>query len=271
MYTVKQLADLAGISRRTLHYYDEKGLLKPTSLGDNGYRYYGDEALLQLQQILFYRELGLELRQIKKILEDPDFDTATALQAHRRSLREKIKRLQTLIRTVDTTIMHLIGEVNVSEKNIFEGFSEEKQKEYEDEAVARWGDEAAESIQLWNSYSAERKAEIMQEGAISIKKLLVIWTRVRMHRKFERCWSAGMNIYATFMSRRLRCWGAWAICTTTTRIFMRTSPRFILICLPSSNRQSQSMSMSWRRNGWSASWIPLRISQGQRQARTPKG
>jgi DNA-binding transcriptional MerR regulator len=164
MYTVKQLADLAGISRRTLHYYDEKGLLKPTSLGENGYRYYGNEAVLQLQQILFYRELGLELGQIKKILEDPDFDTATALQAHRRSLQENIKRLQTLIRTVDTTIMHLIGEVNVSEKNIFEGFSDEKQKEYEDEAVARWGDEAAQSIKLWNSYSAERKAEIMQEG-----------------------------------------------------------------------------------------------------------
>jgi DNA-binding transcriptional MerR regulator len=164
MYTVKQLADLAGVSRRTLHFYDEKGLLKPSSLGENGYRYYDDKALLQLQQILFYRELGLELQQIKEILDDPNFDTVSALQSHRRSLSEKMDRLQTLIRTVDTTIMHLIGEVVVSKKNIFEGFTEEKQKDYEAEAVARWGEGATQSIQLWNSYSDERKAEILQEG-----------------------------------------------------------------------------------------------------------
>jgi DNA-binding transcriptional MerR regulator len=165
MYTVKQLADLAGVSRRTLHYYDEKGLLRPSSLGENGYRYYDDEALHRLQQILFYRELGLELGQIKEVLDDPDFDTVSALQAHRRALQERIARLQTLIRTVDTTIMHWIGEVKVSEKNIFEGFSEEKQQQYEVEAVDRWGDGAVQSIKLWNSYSDSRKAEIMQEGS----------------------------------------------------------------------------------------------------------
>ncbi len=165
MYTVKQLADLAGVSRRTLHFYDEIGLLKPASIGENGYRYYNDQSLFRLQQILFYREIGLELQQIEEILEDPDFDTITALQSHRQTLQEKIKRLQTLIRTVDTTILHLIGEVDVSKKNIFEGFSEEKQQEYEAEAVDRWGDNAAQSIKLWKSYSEERKAEIMEEGS----------------------------------------------------------------------------------------------------------
>lgn len=164
MYTVKQLADLAGVSRRTLHFYDEKGLLKPSALGENGYRYYDDDSLIRLQQILFYREIGLGLQQIKEILEDPDFDTITALQSHRQTLQEKIERLQTLIRTVDTTILHLIGEVDVSKKNIFEGFSEEKQKKYEAEAVDRWGDNAAQSIKLWKSYSDKRKAEIMEEG-----------------------------------------------------------------------------------------------------------
>lgn len=163
-YTVKQLADLAGVSRRTLHFYDEKGLLNPSSIGDNGYRYYDDNQLFQLQQILFYRELGLELQQIKEIFTAPDFDKVTALQLHRETLQQKIARLQVLIQTVDTTILHLIGEVDMSKKNIFEGFSEEKQKQYEKEAVDRWGETAVQSHKLWNSYSDERKKEIMQEG-----------------------------------------------------------------------------------------------------------
>ena len=77
-YTIKQIADLAGISRRTLHFYDEKGVLKPSSIGKNGYRYYDDDALLRLQQILFYREIGLELQQIKHILDHPEFDRVSA-------------------------------------------------------------------------------------------------------------------------------------------------------------------------------------------------
>ncbi len=86
MYTVKQLSDLAGISVRTLHYYDEIGLLRPSKVGENGYRYYDDAALLRLQQILLYREMGLELAQIKPILDSPDFDLLDALRTHRRAL-----------------------------------------------------------------------------------------------------------------------------------------------------------------------------------------
>jgi MerR family transcriptional regulator, thiopeptide resistance regulator len=164
IYSVKQMADMAGVSARTLHYYDEKGLLKPSSRGENRYRYYDDDSLLCLQQILFYREMGLGLQQIKEIISNPDFDTMNALQLHRVALQEKIKRLQTLTQTVDTTIMHLIGEVDMSKKKIFEGFSKEKQEQYEKEAVDNWGDNAAQSIKLWNSYSDERKEEIMQEG-----------------------------------------------------------------------------------------------------------
>jgi MerR family transcriptional regulator, thiopeptide resistance regulator len=165
MYTVKQLSDLAGVSVRTLHYYDEIGLLKPSSVGKNRYRQYTDDSLFRLQQILFYREMGLELTQIKEIIEDRNFELVTALQTHRQTLQEKIDRLQTLIHTVDTTIMHLIGEVNMSKKKIFEGFSEEKQKQYEEEATNLWGDSVKQSVKLWNSYSNERKAEIMQEGS----------------------------------------------------------------------------------------------------------
>jgi len=164
-YTVKQIADIAGVSRRTLHYYDEIGLLEPSSVGQNGYRYYDDGSLLQLQQILFYREMGLELQRIKEVLHDPDFDTVAALQSHRRTLRHRIARLQLLIRTVDTTLMHLIGKVEMSADTMFEGLSEETQKQYEEEAVDRWGETAQESIKLWNSYSEKRKKETMQEGS----------------------------------------------------------------------------------------------------------
>src|SRR5678815_5477992 len=101
MYTVKQLSDLADITVRTLHHYDEIDLLKPSKVGANGYRYYDDAALLRLQQILFYREIGLELMQIKDILDSPDFDLLSALRSHRAAIQEKTKRLNSLISTID--------------------------------------------------------------------------------------------------------------------------------------------------------------------------
>jgi DNA-binding transcriptional MerR regulator len=165
MYTVKQLSTLAGVSVRTLHYYDEIGLLKPSAVGQNSYRYYTDEALFRLQQILFFREMELELGQIQQILDRPGFDLITALQTHRHTLQEKIERLQTLMQTIDKTIHHLTGEVNMSKKKIFEGFSEEKQKEYEQQALQRYDPERVkESYKRWNSYSAAEKEQIMEEG-----------------------------------------------------------------------------------------------------------
>lgn len=165
MYTVKQLSDLAGVSVRTLHYYDEIGLLKPSSVGENSYRYYDDDAVLKLQQILFYREIGLELMQIKAILDSPEFDLLAALRSHRTVLQEKVNRLQSLIGTVDSTIMHLAGEVDMSKKKLFQGFSDKQQKQYEREARLQWGpDKVNESIRRWEGYSkAERKA-IQEEG-----------------------------------------------------------------------------------------------------------
>ena len=82
MFTVKQLSDLAGISPRTLHYYDEIGLLKPAAHGDNGYRYYSEEALPRLQQILFFKELDFSLDEIRAIMAQPGFDVVHALQVH---------------------------------------------------------------------------------------------------------------------------------------------------------------------------------------------
>ncbi len=165
MYTVKQLSDLAGVSVRTLHYYDEIELLKPSSVGANGYRYYEEDDLLRLQQILFYREIGLELMQIKEVLDSPDFDLVAALRSHRHVLQEKIARLEKLVGTVDSTIMEIVGEVKMSKKRMFEAFSDEKQKEYEREARLQWNPQTVnDSVKRWNSYSKAQKEAIGEEG-----------------------------------------------------------------------------------------------------------
>lgn len=89
MYTVKQVSQMAGVTPRTLHHYDEIGLLKPTRVEANGYRYYDDKALLRLQQILFFREMDFELTKIKQIMAKPDFDLVSALQTHRYRLQAR--------------------------------------------------------------------------------------------------------------------------------------------------------------------------------------
>jgi DNA-binding transcriptional MerR regulator len=166
MYTVKQLAELAGVSVRTLHYYDEIDLLNPTQVGSNGYRYYDDDALLRLQQVLFYREIGLELMQIKDVLDQPDFDVVAALRSHRRAIQEKMHRLGHLIETVDETIAHLEGEAEMRDKKkLFRAFSDAQQAEYEREARLQYGPELVnESVQRWNNYSEAERQRIMDEG-----------------------------------------------------------------------------------------------------------
>jgi DNA-binding transcriptional MerR regulator len=165
MYTVKQLSDMAGVSVRTLHYYDEIGLLKPTAVGENGYRYYDEPEALRLQQILFFREMDLGLLQIKDVLDSREFDLVAALQTHRGALLDKMARMQRLVNTIDSTIMYLVGEVDMSTQRLFEPFSDEKQKQYEQEAAERWGEATVkDSIKRWNSYSKEQKQRIADEG-----------------------------------------------------------------------------------------------------------
>jgi DNA-binding transcriptional MerR regulator len=164
-YTVKQLADLAGVTRRTLHHYDQIGLLKPSQQGANRYRYYDDEAALRLQQILFYRELGLSLDEIREILGQPDFDVLQALQTHKSELQKRVERLNRLITTVDKTILHVKGEMKMSKSEIFGGFSEEQQEEYAQQAQERWDPEMVnQSMKLWKSYSPEKKQQVLDEG-----------------------------------------------------------------------------------------------------------
>lgn len=131
-YTVNKLAKLSGVSVRTLHFYDEIGLLKPAFYGENNYRYYEEEQLLLLQQILFYRELGFQLNDIQKILSSESFDKVEALKLHKNTLSGDLDRIQNLIKTIDKTIAHLRGEETMKLEEIFFGFTEEKQRLYED-------------------------------------------------------------------------------------------------------------------------------------------
>jgi len=164
-YTVKQLSRLAGISVRTLHYYDEISILKPSSIGSNGYRYYRQEALIYLQQILFYRELGLSLDDIRRIMENPDFDVNAALICHREALRNRIIRLEGLIQTVNDTLLHLKGKKEMTNKQLFDAFSEEEQEKYALEAEVIYDPATVKaSNRLWNSYSSEKKTQILNEG-----------------------------------------------------------------------------------------------------------
>src|SRR5579863_6752277 len=130
-YTVQKLASLSGVSIRTLHHYDEIGPLKPASVGGNGYRYYGEEQLLLLQQILFFRNLGFELKKIREIVKKSDFDRMAALHSHRKMLMRELEQTNELIETIDHTIEHLQGKKIMKDHQLFKGLHSKKQKEYE--------------------------------------------------------------------------------------------------------------------------------------------
>ena len=152
-YTVNEMARLSGASVRALHHYDAIGLLKPAYLGANGYRYYGRSELLRLQQILFHRKLGLPLERIGLLLDDPGFDRIAALTAHRERLNGERERFGHLIATIDRTIAQLNGDQEMSDKDLYQGFSAQKQAEWEAEIVTRYGEAGAAKI-------AESKANL---------------------------------------------------------------------------------------------------------------
>ncbi|MFC4408926.1 MerR family transcriptional regulator [Chungangia koreensis] len=145
-YTVKKLGKLAGISPRTLRYYDEIGLLQPARINSSGYRIYGQGEVDRLQQILFYRELGVELEQIKEILSSPDFDATSALLEHKEKLVEKRMQLDALITNVEKTINQKERGIVMSDQEKFEGFKkkmiEENEKKFGKEAREKYGDDA---------------------------------------------------------------------------------------------------------------------------------
>ncbi|MCU0486631.1 MAG: MerR family transcriptional regulator [Anaerolineales bacterium] len=201
MYTVKQLARLAGITPRTLHYYDEIGLLKPSHVGENGYRYYAEDALLHLQQILLYRELDLPLENIREILASPGFDLQTALESHRAALQTRITHLERVIRTVDNTLASLRGEMEMSNQQLFEPFNEEQQAEYEKEALQRYDPETVKaSYKKWKNYTTADKQRIGEEGNAVYRDLLAAMPKGAGSPEVQACierWRQHMDYFWT--------------------------------------------------------------------------
>jgi DNA-binding transcriptional MerR regulator len=134
-YTVGELAKMAGVSVRTLHHYDQIGLLKPSARTEAGYRLYGEAELLRLQQVLFFKELDMSLEAVRQVLDDPGFDQVTALEQHRQRLNGRIERLTQLLITIDRTIDRITEEdMSLTDEELYEGFTTEQIERYKREA-----------------------------------------------------------------------------------------------------------------------------------------
>lgn len=165
-HTIGEVAALASVSVRTLHHYDEIGLLTPSLRTEGGYRIYTDDDLTALQQVLFFKELGFGLSEIARIVRDPQFDRLEALRMQRRMLTDKSTQLRRMLRAVDDAIDATEGGVHMDAKDMFEAFGDFDPKEYEKEAEERWGgtDAYAESQRRTKRYTKQDWIEIRAEA-----------------------------------------------------------------------------------------------------------
>ncbi|WP_433750322.1 MerR family transcriptional regulator [Falsibacillus pallidus] len=175
-YTVQKLGKLAGISARTLRYYDEIDLLKPARINSSGYRIYGQGEVDLLQQILFYRELGLSLETIKEIIASPEFDSAKALNEHREQLLDRRKQLDLLIQNVEKTIAEKEGRTTMSNKEKFEGFKkkmiDENEEKYGKEIREKYGDETVDQSNQKVMNMTESEHEEANKLAVELHQTL---------------------------------------------------------------------------------------------------
>ena len=176
-YTIQKLSRMAGTSTRTLRYYDEIGMLKPARINSSGYRIYGQEQVDLLQQILFYRELGVSLEEIKTIVTAPHFDGEQTLREHRQRLLEKREQLDLLIANVDKTLAQKEGRITMTNKEKFEGFKQQmlddNEKKYGKEIREKYGDEQVErSNSIVKNMTEEQHTEIEKLGTEVINVLL---------------------------------------------------------------------------------------------------
>ena len=147
-YTVRQLARLAGVSIKTLHHYDRIGLLKPKRRSEKNYRYYGRTELLLLQQILFYRELGFPLAQIREIISQEDFDILKALESHQEVLLQQMDHLQELVLTLKKTIAFMKKkEEKLNPEDLYKGFQVSEREAIREEVAERWGADQLRAVE----------------------------------------------------------------------------------------------------------------------------
>lgn len=175
-YTVNSLSKLAGISTRTLRYYDEIGLLKPGRISSSGYRIYGQEEIDLLQQILFYKELELPLEKIKLIINSKNFDCKEALYKHKKTLLQKQKQIELLLNNVEKTLQSLEGGIEMANKEKFEGFKKDKIKQNEEkygkEIREKYGEDKVQ--ENYNKFTklTKKEWEEAEELSIQINKIL---------------------------------------------------------------------------------------------------
>jgi DNA-binding transcriptional MerR regulator len=156
-YTVSEASRLARITVRTLHHYDEIGLLVPSQRTPNGYRHYTDADLQRLHQILLFKELGFSLEAIQSLIDEPEADRRAALLSQRQSLQEQQHKTAAVIRAIETAIQALEGENTMDTNDMFDGFDEFEHAKYADEARERWGETEAyqESARRTKRYSKD--------------------------------------------------------------------------------------------------------------------
>ncbi|WP_017414232.1 MULTISPECIES: MerR family transcriptional regulator [Clostridium] len=175
-YTVQKLSNLAGVSTRTLRYYDEIGILKPARINSSGYRIYGEAEVDMLQQILFYKELGVDLDTIKTMVTSPSFDGATALKNHRQKLLEKREQLDKLIANVDKTIALREGKFKMTNKEKFEGFKQklidDNEKKYGKEIRKKYGEDTVNKSNAKMMNLTEEQYEKMIEIGRELEETL---------------------------------------------------------------------------------------------------
>lgn len=177
-YTVQKLAKIAGVSTRTLRYYDEIGLLKPAKINSSGYRIYGRSQIDALQQIMFYRELGIALDEILKIMQAPSYDSVTALRSHHEKLIERKEQIEKLIANVEKTIATKEGRLTMSDNEKFEGFKkkalDENEKKYGKEIRKKYGEETVnKSNKKFKNMSQEEHARataLAEEIALTLEE-----------------------------------------------------------------------------------------------------
>jgi MerR family transcriptional regulator, thiopeptide resistance regulator len=176
--TVSQVAEIAGVSVRTLHHYDEIGLLRPSGRSAAGYRLYNDADLARLQQVMFFRELEMPLQEIRKALSDPEFDIAAALRMQRQLLSEKAARLHGLLSAVDAALARLGNEEPMTREEMIQMFDGFDPSAYETEVEQRWGQTEAyqESRRRTARYSKRDWEAIKSEANATFARLADLMT-----------------------------------------------------------------------------------------------
>ena len=174
-WRVGEVARLAHVTVRTLHHYDEIGLLVPSARSEAGYRRYSEEDLRRLQQILLLRELGFTLEAIQQLVDDPAFDRRKALEEQRAMLLEQRTRTEAILRGVERALAEMNGEGTMSDDELFEGF-EAFNRQYEDEVEERWGDTDAykESMRRTKKYTKEDWKRFKAESEAAGKRWIEV-------------------------------------------------------------------------------------------------